>query len=382
MNDVWTGLALVVAAGVMGGSFTVPLKAVRGWAWEKSWLLYSVVGMVIVPWLLVSLGIPHPATVFAGVSGTELARTALFGAGWGIGSVLFGLGVTRVGTALAFAIVVSMTATLGSLIPLAVLQPAELTSTRTLWLILGLVIVLVGLALCAAAGFLKEAAQNKTPPERAADIGSAHSGAGAGGFVGGLLICLLSGLTSPMFNFSLAFGSGIQREAERQGADRAFASVAVIAVAVSAGFLTNAAYCLFLLRRNRSWRSTASLQLAGPASGTDLPGQAGSLSHGVETASNERSSELRNGVLVILMGLLWMFGMFAYGVGASRMGPRGPVLGWPLFMTLMVLMGNFWGTVTGEWRGAGRRAYFLLQLGNAVMVGAFVVISLASRPSG
>jgi L-rhamnose-H+ transport protein len=353
MTDVWTGLALVAAAGVMGGSFTVPLKAIRGWPWEKSWLLYSLVGMVIVPWLLVIWAVPHPAAAFASVSGTELARTALFGLGWGIGSVLFGLGVTRVGTALAFAIVVSMTATLGSLIPLAVLQPAELTASRTLWLLLGLVIVLVGLALCAAAGFLKEAEQKRAQPESAAGGDSAH----AGGFLAGLLICLVAGLTSPMFNFSLAFGSGIQREAERQGADRAFASVAVIAVAVSAGFLTNAAYCLFLLRRNRSWRTK-------------------------EAVIDDRSSALRNGALVILMGLLWMFGMFAYGVGAGRMGPLGPVLGWPLFMTLMVLMGNFWGTVTGEWRGAGRRAYFLLQLGNAAMVGAFIVISMASRPSG
>jgi L-rhamnose-H+ transport protein len=348
MNDFWTGLALVAAAGVMGGSFTVPLKSVRGWAWEKSWLLYSIVGMVIVPWLLVGFFVPDPAGVFASVSGTELARTALFGAGWGIGSVLFGLGVTRVGTALAFAIVVSMTATLGSLIPLAVLQPAELTSGRTLWLLLGLVIVLVGLSLCATAGFLKEAAQRRPTEER--------SPGRSGGFLGGLLICLVAGLTSPMFNFSLAFGSGIQRQAESRGANGAFASIAVIAVAVSAGFLTNAAYCLYLLRRNGSWRKT-------------------------NASPGEHAAGLRNGVLVILMGLLWMFGMFLYGVGASRMGQQGPVLGWPLFMTLMVLMGNFWGTVTGEWKGAGRRAYGLLQLGNAAMVAAFVVISMASRSS-
>jgi L-rhamnose-H+ transport protein len=348
MNDFWTGLALVAAAGVMGGSFTVPLKSVRGWAWEKSWLLYSIVGMVIVPWLLVRLFVPDPAAVFASVSPTELARTALFGAGWGIGSVLFGLGVTRVGTALAFAIVVSMTATLGSLIPLAVLQPAELTTGRTLWLLLGLVIVLVGLSLCAAAGFLKEAAQRMSAAERSARP--------SGGFMGGLLICLVAGLTSPMFNFSLAFGSGIQREAQSRGANGAFASIAVIAVAVSAGFLTNAIYCLYLLRRNRSWQSG-------------------------ESSNGEHSTGLRNSALVIVMGLLWMFGMFLYGVGASRMGQRGPVLGWPLFMTLMVLMGNFWGTVTGEWRGAGRRAYGLLQLGNAAMVAAFVVISMASRSS-
>jgi len=348
MNDFWTGLALVTAAGVMGGSFTVPMKSVRGWVWEKIWLLYSIVGMVIVPWLLVGFFVPDPAAVFASVSGTELARTALFGAGWGIGSVLFGLGVTRVGTALAFAIVVSMTATLGSLIPLAVLQPAELTTGRTLWLLLGLVIVLVGLSLCAAAGFLKEAAQRVHATERASGP--------SGGFLGGLLICLVAGLTSPMFNFSLAFGSGIQREAQSRGANGAFASVAVIAVAVSAGFLTNAAYCIYLLRRNRSWRTA-------------------------DVSPRGHSPRLRNSVLVMLMGLLWMFGMFAYGVGASRMGQRGPVLGWPLFMTLMVLMGNFWGTVTGEWRGAGRRAYGLLQLGNAAMVVAFVVISMASRSS-
>jgi L-rhamnose-H+ transport protein len=348
MNDFWTGLAVVAAAGVMGGSFTVPLKSVRGWAWEKSWLLYSIVGMVIVPWLLVGLVVPNPVAVYASVSGTEFARTALFGAGWGIGSVLFGLGVTRVGTALAFAIVVSMTATLGSLIPLAVLQPAELTTGRTLWLLLGLVIVLVGLSLCAAAGFLKEASQRMPAAER--------SSGPSGGFLGGLLICLVAGLTSPMFNFSLAFGSGIPREAQSRGANGAFASVAVIAVAVSAGFLTNAVYCIYLLRRNRSWRTT-------------------------DVSPGEHSSGLRNSALVILMGLLWMFGMFLYGVGASRMGQQGPVLGWPLFMTLMVLMGNFWGTVTGEWKGAGRRAYGLLQLGNAAMVAAFVVISMASRSS-
>jgi len=353
MNDVWTGLALVAAAGVMGGSFTVPLKFVRGWAWESSWLLYSLVGMVIVPWLLVAWVVPHPEAVFASASGAELARTALFGAGWGIGSVLFGLGVSRVGTALAFAIVVSMTATLGSLVPLAVLQPAELTASRTAWLLFGLVIVLVGLSLCAGAGFLKEAAQRKSQSVPTAVAGSA----GTRGFLGGLLICLVSGLTSPMFNFSLAFGNGIQRGAERQGAESAFASVAVIAVAVSAGFFTNAAYCLFLM-----WRSRSGL-LKDPAEG-------------------KRSPVARNCALVVLMGLLWMFGMFAYGVGASRMGPRGPVLGWPLFMTLMVLMGNFWGSVTGEWKGAGRRAYLLLQLGNAAMVGAFVVISMASRSSG
>jgi L-rhamnose-H+ transport protein len=349
MNAFWSGLALVVAAGAMGGSFTVPLKYVRGWAWEKTWLFYSIVGMVVVPWVIVAATIHDPAAVFASVGKRDLLTTALFGAGWGVGSVLFGLGVTRVGTAMAFAIVVSLTATLGSLIPLLVLQPTELRSARTLWLLLGLAIVLVGLTLCARAGFLKEAAQR--PSHEKSTTGPNGKGRLSSSFLAGLLICLVAGVTSPMFNFSVAFGGNIQREAERRGAEAAIASIAVIAVTVSAGFLTNAIYCLYLLRRNRSLRSA------------------------------EPSPVMRNAFLVVLMGLLWMLGMFFYGVGASRMGERGPVLGWPLFMTLMVLMGNFWGTVTGEWKGSGRRAYLLLQLGNAAMVVAFIVISLGTRPS-
>jgi L-rhamnose-H+ transport protein len=342
VNDFWAGLLLVMAAGVMGGSFTVPQKYVRGWSWEKTWLLYSAVGMVVVPWLIVALVIPDPLGVYAGVPASAMARTALFGAGWGVGSVLFGLGVARVGTALAFAIVVSLTATLGSLIPLAVLHPADLGSARTAWLLLGLGVVIVGLLLCARAGFLKEAAQEGSH--------SAKSPGRSAGFAGGLLICLLSGITSPMFNFSVAFGDDIRREAERRGAAGPSASIAVLAVGISAGFLTNAGYCLYLLWRNRSWRPEG------------------------------RPPVARNAALVLLMGVLWMLGMFVYGVGASRLGPLGPVLGWPLFMTLMVLTGNFWGSVTGEWKGAGRRAYWLLQLGNAAMVMAFVVISLGTRP--
>ena len=63
----------------------------------------------------------------------------------------------------------------------------------------------------------------------------------------------------------------------------------------------------------------------------------------------------------------------------ARLGDLGPVLGWPLFMTVMVLAGNFWGAVTGEWRKAGPYAFALLQFGNAAMVLAFVIISFGAR---
>jgi L-rhamnose-H+ transport protein len=268
--------------------------------------------------------------VYSNVGFGPLALAALFGLGWGVGSVLFGLGVARVGTALAFAIIISLSAAVGALVPMAVLHPDQIGSARGALLFLGLAIVIVGVTLCSRAGMLKESA-----------LGIQKTGS----FTRGLVICIASGVTSPMMNFSLAFGSPISAEAARLGANPANASIAILAVAISSGFLVNAGYCLYLLSRNDSWRSLT----------------------------------LRGVLLTILMGFLWMFGMFFYGLGATRLGQYGSVLGWPLFMTVMVLVANLWGILTGEWTGAGRSALRYQALGNAVMIVALVVIALGTR---
>jgi L-rhamnose-H+ transport protein len=244
--------------------------------------------------------------------------------------------MVRVGIALAFAIIISLTAAVGSLVPMLVLHPERLGTAQGAYVVAGLAIVIVGVALCARAGALKEAA--------------AASAAGRGSqFTTGLLICIASGLTSPMMNFSFAFGDPISAEAVRRGADPGNASIAIFAVAISAGFLINAGYCIYLLAKNGTWRGT-------------LP-----------------RSNVRNFCYAVIMGLLWLFGFFLYGVGATSLGQLGAVLGWPLFMTVMVLVANFWGLAMGEWKGASPRAKQLLGMGTGIMIVALIVISLAAR---
>jgi L-rhamnose-H+ transport protein len=152
-----------------------------------------------------------------------------------------------------------------------------------------------------------------------------------------------------MFNFAVAFLDDVANLAEAQGVSGATASVTKIAVAISSGFLANAGYCLYLVRKNGGWKS-------------DAPGAAG-----------------RNVALAAAMGVLWFFGMYFYGQGASHMGPYGAVFGWPLFMTSILLVANLLGLLTGEWRGAGARALRFLALGNAAMIAAVIVISIDRR---
>jgi len=332
MSHAWFGFLAIVAAAVMQGTFAVPQKFIRGWPWEKNWLFYSIFGMVIFPWLLVALLVPRAFQAYAEAGAGAVAMAALFGAGWGVGSVLFGLGLEAVGVALGFAMIMSMIAALGALVPLVVLHPADLMSLRGLLIVIGLVVAIVGVTLCARAGALKD---------------SAAPAAARRNLKRGIAICIASGAASPMMAFAVEFGKPIEAAAAATGANAANAPMAIFAVAMSAGFLVNAAYCVYLLRRNRSWDK-------------GLP--------------QDRALNL---VYTVAMGFLWLFGFYLYGVGKTKIGQLGTSVGWPIFMIIMVVVANIWGLLTGEWKNADRRAFRYLGAGIAVIMAATVIIAKA-----
>ena len=117
-----SGLAMVLAAGLMNGSFAVPMKWTREWAWENTWLAWSLVGLMLFPFALTLRTVPAVFEIYRQSDPGVLLRVCLCGAAWGISQVLFGLGIRRAGVALGFAIVVGLAAATGSLVPLWLLQ--------------------------------------------------------------------------------------------------------------------------------------------------------------------------------------------------------------------------------------------------------------------
>ena len=93
-GNVGWGVAGVLIAGLLNGSFVVPMKKMKGWHWESTWLVFSTVGLLIVPWLVALLTVPHLGALLMSSPPTEVAKVLIFGLGWGIGNILFGLGVT------------------------------------------------------------------------------------------------------------------------------------------------------------------------------------------------------------------------------------------------------------------------------------------------
>jgi L-rhamnose-H+ transport protein len=57
------------------------------------------------------------------------------------------------------------------------------------------------------------------------------------------------------------------------------------------------------------------------------------------------------------------------------MGALGGIIGWPIFMTIDIIAALFWGAVSGEWKGASRRALSYNWVGVAVLLLAIAIIS-------
>jgi L-rhamnose-H+ transport protein len=331
-GNVALGLAVVVLAGVLQGSFAAPMKRMSAWRWENSWLLFALSGLVISPWIINFATVPHVLAVYSAVSSSTLIKVAAFGLLWGAGSTLFGLGIARVGLALGFALILGITASFGSLVPMAILHPEELLLKRGIALILGTIVMTLGLISLAFAGRTRERDLGETTG-RASD------------FTIGLLICVFAGIFSSMMNFAFVFGDELRLRALHSGASNAMAANPIWALTVSVGFIANFSYCVYLLNKNHTWG------LFGMGN-TSLYWLLGSLT-----------------------GLLWFGGTVLYGTGAAAMGVWGSIIGWPIFITLDIIVGLFWGAVSGEWKGASRLALIYNWVGVGVLLLAIGVIS-------
>ena len=335
---IGVGLFFVLLGGLLQGTFTLPMKRMQRWQWENTWFVYSVAGMLVLPWLFAWTTIPNASQILHEAATSSLVKVAIFGFGWGVGSVFFGLGIAAVGMGLGFAIILGLTASIGSLLPLAVLDPDRLFTPQGYALMAGMALVIGGIVLCAVAGSRRER-------EKAAAVAQS----GGSRFWLGLLICALSGIFSPMLNFSFVFGKNIQELTLKSGATAAMASNLVWCVALGAGFLANGGYCLYLLQKNRTWSL-----LTKP--GTPRTYWLGTL----------------------VMAILWFGGIAAYGIGAADLGALGGVIGWPLFMAMIIITANLWGAFTGEWKGTAPSTYAYSWSGIGILLIAIYIISRGS----
>jgi L-rhamnose-H+ transport protein len=340
--SVIVGLLLAAFGGGLDASQALVMGLAKRWRWESIWLVWAVFGCLILPWASAFLLLrnPSPVEVFRGVSGESFAQVILFGAGWGVGAILFGLGIVRVGMGLGLGISVSLTAANGAIWPLIQSKSDMLLSPEAAIIYLAVGLLVLGIVLCSLAAYQR--AEHK--PLLARETSS---------FAAGVLCCIASGFASPMINLAFAEGIEINRVAQKLGASQLGAGMASVALIMTAGFVVNAIYCVYLLTRNRSWQDFA------------IPGMRSHWYYGVA------------------MGVLQMAAFLIYSIAANRIDYStnlgGAVLAWPVYTASVILVGNLEGLLRGEWKGSNRQTFVLLAGGLALLLAASsIVVALGS----
>ncbi len=336
MPDATAGIALLVVAGVMNASFTIPMKFTKKWAWENTWAVWSVYSLLILPAVVAYLTVPNLGTVYSQAGTRNVLLVAVCGFAWGIAQVLFGLAVDSIGVALAFAIVLGLSAAIGSLIPLIQLHPDKIFTPAGLGVIAGVILVVAGVAVCAVAGHKREKAAGTERHSRMP-------------FSTGLACAILSGLGAAARNFGVAFGGAVIRSARSTGTSTNWTINAVWLPLMVAGAIPSLVYCFYLMRKNNT---SGNYSISGTTSYWGL---------------------------AAIMAFFWFASTIMYGVASGKLGELGPVLGWPFFMSLIVIMASVMGGITGEWKNAGKTPIRVQIAGVAILVIAVVVLSRAGQ---
>jgi L-rhamnose-H+ transport protein len=328
----WSGLIVALLAGIVMGSVLVPMKLVKNWAFENTWLVYSVCAYLASPWIVAFFTIPHLASVYQH-SGLRVSLITFFlGTGWGLAVVLFGIAVDMVGLSISTALLFGSSVALGSVGALCLVDASKLRTPEGLRIVAWDLVLLLGVLICAQAG-------------RTRDHGSTLHGKRTRQ---GVTIALVAGILSTLFNIVLAYGAPIREQAIAFGADRNLAANAIWSLAVTGGSLPSIFWSLHLLRRNTRWGLYRE-----PSSG-------------------------KNAVMCVGMGAAWILGTVLYGAATARLGKFGTALGWPIYMSATILVGILWGWGLGEWKGAPRRSIQLLWAGVGTQILSIVLLSVAA----
>jgi L-rhamnose-H+ transport protein len=343
------GVLMYVVGGAAGASFYLPFKGVRKWAWESYWMIYTLVALLIVPWVLAFCFAPNVLSVLAKTPWETLGLCFLFGAMWGAGGLTWGLMIRYLGVGLGVAIGCGLCAAVGTLVPPLFLgdfkELVELPhgiATLMVWCF-GVAVSLVGIVVTGAAGMSKE--RELSAEQKKAAVAEFN-------FTKGILVAIFSGVMSAGMAVGIRMGDlGGQQSIVKltQGIEPKtpdmWQGLPVLVVVLLGGFTVNFVWCLLLNLKNRT--------------------------AGDYVRPNSRTA--LNLVFSAMAGILWYSQMACYTIGDSQSGDF-KFTGWTVFMSSQIVFSTLWGIALLEWKGASQRTKTLLTTGLAILVVSMVII--------
>lgn len=346
------GVIFHFIGGFASGSFYIPYKKVKGWAWESYWIVGGLFSWLIVPPLAAYLTIPHFENIIGNTNSNILGMTYFFGLLWGIGGLTYGLGVRYLGVALGSSIILGLCSVFGSLIPSIYYdffpQAGKDTFTDLLtksWgqvVLFGIVICILGIVICGKAGVMKEkemAVHREEGDNKEYKFGL------------GIFVSIVSGVLSACFAFGIDAGKEMANTANElwknlhpgEG-EFLFQNNVTYVLILWGGLTTNFIWCMILNARNKTFGDY----------------------------TNKNTPLLQNYLFAALAGITWFLQFFFYGMGESKLG-NGPS-SWILHMAFIILVANFWGITLKEWKGVSRKTFSTVVVGILLIIASVFIV--------
>lgn len=189
--------------GLASGSFYVPYRGVKKWAWETYWLVGGFFSWIIVPALMAFLLAKAVSPALSEASGTTIFWTYFWGAMWGLGGLTFGLTMRYLGMSLGMAVALSYCSAFGTLMPplFEGTLVDKFSTPSGLYVLAGIIVCLAGIAVTGMAGMSKD---KEMPEEQKKKVIKEFN------FWKGILVATFSGVMSASFSYGLAAGDPIK----------------------------------------------------------------------------------------------------------------------------------------------------------------------------
>jgi L-rhamnose-H+ transport protein len=365
--------------GLASGSFYVPFRGVRHWAWETYWLVGGFFSWIIAPWVFALTMTSDLFGVLRETPASSMHWAYIFGVLWGLGGLTFGLTMRYLGMSLGMAVALGYTAAFGTLMPPIFRGEfvREVLHTHSGVVILcGVGVCLLGIAFAGAAGISKE--REMSEEQKRASIKEFD-------LKKGLLVGTFSGVMSACFAYGLAAGDPIKAITVKHGTAVLWQGLPVLVVVLAGGFTTNFIWCVVLNYRNRTGYQYFQSEIRGHVPSrsdepiletvTDAPGEEMAVAAKLANSNDGaiRAPMLPNYLFSALAGTTWYFQFFFYTMGETQMG-RFKFSSWTLHMASIIIFSTLWGIALKEWKGTGLRTKFLVACTLLVLVGSTVIV--------
>lgn len=333
----------VIIAGVLNGSFAFPSKYMKKWQEENIWLIYSLWGFLLIPFITLLYLAPNALEVFKYTPTSILL--VLFGGGliFGLGMICFAISFRLLGLGLAFAVNIGISAAGGALFPLIIMHPNEIFTPFGAAEMLGIVLFIIGVIFAAIAGKARNKTHVENSESRIQITKYSH--------IIGVLLCIFAGLSSAIEGFTYAYCLPIMKTIGIHYLQ--ISSLAAINIPwlgiFAAAFVPYFIYFLSLSIKR------------------------GSLHNIV------RKDTAYYWLLQIAMGVFYFICMIFYSKSSMVLGKLGPIIAWPMFMIFIVLTSNFWGWQQKEWQSCGVKAASLIWIGLLLLIAAVIIFAFAAH---